>query len=81
MRIGIDKEIFNPSHITIWSNFVAAIAKRGSFVLVGLGEVKEAKSFSFQSGHEFHWNTMIDQFEEAILFTGLDYEGLCFRVP
>ena len=83
LRIGIEKDILNPSHITIWSNSLAAIAKRvqrTSFVFLRLGEIEKPESFIFQSGNEFHWNTMIDQLEEAKLLTGLNYQGLCFRV-
>lgn len=83
LGIGIEKEIFNPTHITICSDCFAAIAKRvgrASFVFLGLGKIKESESFIFQPGHEFHWNSMIDQLEEAVLLTCFNYEVLSFGV-
>ena len=73
--VGVEEEIFNPTHITVWSNSLAAITKwvRGaSPVFLRLGGVEEPQGFRFQPVYELQWESSIDNLEESKL-TGFDH--------
>ena len=83
IRIGIEEDIFNPTHITVWANSLAAIAKwirRACPVFVRLRQIEEPKGLNFQPGYDLHWDSMIYKLENPKLLKRLDYEALGLRV-
>lgn len=50
IRVGAKEEVFNPTHVTIWANFLVPIAERvrgASLVFLRLWQVKELETFLF----------------------------------
>ena len=79
IRVGVEEEILDPTHIAVGADSLAAIAERvrgASHIFVSLGFHEELEGFVFQVGHELQWNAMVDDLEEAKLLACLDDERL-----
>lgn len=81
--ISVEEEVFDPTDIAVGANSLAAVAERvgrAGSVFFGLWEIKEIESFGFETGHELHWDAMVDNLEESEVFAGFDNGGTGLRV-
>lgn len=83
VRVGVEKKVFNPTHITVSANPFATVAKRvrrTCSVFLGLSFFEEFEGFGFQIGHEVRRNTMVDKFKETKVPASINYFGFGIRV-
>lgn len=75
---GVEEEILDPTEIAIEADLFAGVAKRlrwASFIFLRLREIEKLGGFGFEFVDKVQGDTMVNHFEEAVIFTGFDKVG------
>lgn len=83
VRVGVEKEVFDPADVAVPPDSLAAVAERvggSGHVLHRLRLPEEPDGFVLQSRHQVQWHAVVDQLKKPQLLAGADDVGLGVRV-